>query len=201
MNIDLEKTFDFTSILLMPGQDPFFNTYETKICMRTESENSQDYNVAYERIKFWFHDVMDQCVLVENHDPRIKTWQDTGLKCLIFPIEPMDQTLGMMLMSKLTSIVEERISIQRISISSPADDFVCYWCHSDDGLHWFEDPGWWNNSSPMYNDNAGHKKKTDKVISLSRTTDWKQYDLEWPLEQDKTGNVALISSFDRDDKE
>jgi hypothetical protein len=201
MNIDLEKTFNFTSILVNADQDPFFNTYEARICMRTESENAQDYNIAYKRMKFWFYDIMDQCVLIEHNDPRVKIWQDTALKCLSFPTQPVDQVVGMMLMSKIKSIVEDRVSIQRISVSSPADDFIYYHCDGDDELHWFEEPGWWKNSGPMYNNDSGQKRRTDKVISLSRTTEWKQYDLEWYSEQENTANVTLISSFDRDDKE
>lgn len=199
MNIELEKTFSFPGILVGNELGPWINRYDVRIDMRVTTDQGREYNIAYERMKFWFQDIMHSAVLIHREDPKLHTWRDTGLACLDFPEKPLDQVLAFMLMSKLTAIVEGRLMILRIGVSSAADDDVMYFCDQEDELHWFEQPGWWQDPGPIYTTDARRGRRSGKVISISPAQDWKQHDLDWPTDIDSVGNVATITSFVKDD--
>lgn len=198
MNVELEKNFSFPSVLVMADADPWINHYDVQIRMRVTTAVSSEYDTAYRRMKFWFHDIMHSAVLIHRDDTKLRSWRDTGMTCLDFPENPMDQVLGLMLMSKLTAIVENRLEILQVGVSSPADDWVTYFCDATDDLHWFEQPGWWKDPGPMCSTPDNAHRRSGKVISLTRTQDWKQHDLDWARAEDATGNVAVIENFDRD---
>jgi hypothetical protein len=198
VNVELEKTFSFPSVLVGANTGPWINHYDVQIQMRVTTDVSSEYDIAYRRMKFWFQDIMHSAVLIHKDDIKLRSWRDTGMTCLDFPENPVDQLLGLMLMSKLTAIVEGRMEILRVSVCSPADDWVTYFCDQTDNLHWFEQPGWWRDPGPMCCTPENSHHKSGKVISLTRTQDWKQHDLDWVQTEDVSGNVAIIENFDRD---
>lgn len=200
MNIELEKIFSFPCVLVGAETGPWINSYEVGIKMRALTDQGRDYNIAYKRMKFWFQDIMHSAVLIHDADPKLQTWRDTGLACVDFPREPVDQIVGLMLMSKLTAMVEGRLEISRLSISSPADDYVTYFCDHTDDLHWFEQPGWWRDPGPTHSTNLNRGRKSGKVIAISPMKDWKQYDLDWGSDAD-TVNTATVTIFSKNDPE
>ena len=178
---------------------PWINTYDAHVIMRPITENHQEYNTAYQRMKFWFLEIMQDSVLIEQDHARLNAWRDTGSRCLDFPVYPVDQVLGLMLMSKLTAVVEGRIDILQITISSPADDFVGYVCDQHDQLHWFDQPGWWRDPSPKHATNGKKARSTGKIIARPRQDDWQEQRLEWSTSVTKSGNVSILPTPDRDD--
>lgn len=201
MNAELEKIFSFPCVLVGADAAPWINHYDVEILMRVITVVNSDYNTAYDRIKFWFQDIMHGAVLINSADVRLQTWRDTGMTCLDFPENPVDQVLGLMLMSKLTAMVEHRLEILRVSVSSPADDYVTYLCDHVDDLHWFEQPGWWKDAGPTHTTDLRRGRKSGKVISLSPVQDWKQHDLDWCPVVDHVANVATVTSFSKNDPE
>jgi len=198
MNIEMEKMFSFPSVLVSSEQGPWINRYEVRVDMRVITDHSSEYNIAYERMKFWFLDTMHSAVLIHREDAKLRSWLDTAMSCLDFPENPVDHVVGLMLMSKLTAMVEGRLEISRVGVSSAADDWVTYFCDVTDDLHWFQQPGWWSDPGPVCSTSDKTHRRSGKVISLTRTQDWKQHDLEWPRAEDSAGNVAVIENFDRD---
>jgi hypothetical protein len=198
MNIDIEKTFAFSSVLVMPDLEPCINEYDVRLRMRVESPDSTEYNIAYMRIKHWFYEIMQGAVLIDHGDSRRQAWANTGMRCMDFPTEPFDQVLGMMLMSKLEAITQQRIIVLQTAITSSRDDYVYYVCDHGDGLHWFEKPGWWNDAGPVHCYPDKNKAKSGKVISLVRIQDWKQHDLDWDHAHNITGDLVKIENFERD---
>lgn len=192
MNIELEKTFSFTSILVGSEQVPRINCYEVRVGMRVITDRASEYNIAYERIKFWFQDTMHSAVLIHAEDVKLHTWRDTGLACLDFPEQPLTQVLTLMLMSKLTAMAEGRLEILRVGICSAADDWVMYFCDQADHLHWFEESGWWRDPGPAHATQPRRGRSHGKVISINRDADWKSHDLDWPGADNNLGNVSLL---------
>lgn len=192
MNIELEKTFSFPAVLVDSEQVPWINHYEVRVHMRVTTDDSIEYNIAYERMKFWFQDIMHSAVLIHAGDPKLNTWQDTGLACLDFPEQPLDQVLTLMLMSKITAMSEGRLEILSVGVSSAADDGVVYFCDQEDHLHWFEEPGWWNDPGPAHTTRSRRGRGHGKVISINRSSDWKSHDLDWPSADNNMGNVSVL---------
>lgn len=179
MNAELEKIFAFPCVLVGADSSPWINHYDVEILMRVTTAVSSDYNTAYGRMKFWFQDIMHGAVLIHSDNPGLQTWRDTGMTCLDFPTNPVDQVMGFMLMAKLTAMVEHRLEILRVSVCSPADDYVTYLCDHVDDLHWFQQPGWWSDPGPAHCTASGGSRKSGKVIALNRSNGWQQHDLAW----------------------
>lgn len=198
MNVNLEKTFSFSCVLVESDAAPWINVYDVRIRMCPVTENHVEYNIAYERMKFWFQCIMQDSLMLQQDHDKLSIWRDTGIRCLDFPVPPVDQVLGLMLMSKLTAMVEGRINIREIAICSPADEFVWYVCDRGDQLHWFDQPGWWQESSPVHATMGKKTRNTGKIITIPRQEDWQTHDLEWNVAQVKTSNVSVLPTGDRD---
>lgn len=198
MNIQLSKAFSVNCVLVMIDQDPWINTYDVSIGMLVSADTHHEYNCAYGRIKFWLQNIMQDSVLIEHTDQRIKSWRNVGLRCLDLPTTPVDQAIGFMLMSKLNAVTEGRISVQHLNVSSFADDNVTYYCDQTDSLHWFDATGWWNETAPSCSTPLGKATSTGKIIEIARNQDWKDHDLAWETSSVVTGNVSILPTRDRD---
>jgi hypothetical protein len=195
MNVRLGKAWHFSCIVVGDRYEtPLVNFYTVKTEMTLASEQ-QDYNTAYGRMKFWINEVMADCVLIAKDNEKLKTWIDTNARVLTLPDEPVDQLIGMLLYSKLSAISEDRIILHQVSISSALDDDIIYHHFEDEPLGPFREPGWWNDSQPVWK----HKetKGRGKVISLDRQLDWNDYDLDW--DQEPPDTVVVKGNFSRDE--
>jgi len=201
VNINLEKGFAFSSILVC-GDQPCINNYEVRLMLHVQSQNNHEYNIAYQRVNHWFHEIMHESVMIDSADSRLRNWKDSEFRCIDFPTAPVDQVVGLMLMSKIQAMTEGRILVSQVAIASPRDDYVTYLCDAGDDLHWFDQPGWWNDPGPGHTTDHSRGRRSGKVISLGRNEDWKQHGLDWSVVDTVTNdNIAVISSFDRDDKD
>lgn len=189
----LSKTFSFTSILALKDCDPWVNAYDVSIHMEVATEHNREYNIAYARMRFWLQDIMNDTVLIEHDDQRLKHFKNSGFSCVEFPVSPVDQVVCLMLMSKLQCILEGRISITHLSLSSPADEMVAYHCDQTDHLHWFEEPGWWRDSAPTHAMESKSSRTSSKVISIQRNTTWKDHDLDWCQDSAVSANISVLT--------
>lgn len=196
---DLAKTWAWSSVLAHQGVDPWINTYEAHVRMQVVTGVHDEYNLAYSRLRYWFQDIMHDAVLLDHADPRLPAWRSAGMLCIEFPVAPVDQVIGLMLMSKLTAMTEGRVIIQEVTVSSPADEYVAYHCDKDDNLHWFEESGWWRDSGPNHVMDTKPARGSSKVISIQRSQTWKDHDLEWASTTgEQRGNVSVLPNRDRD---
>jgi hypothetical protein len=199
VNVELEKTFTVPNIVVYDDSGPVINIYTIHVEMCVVSTHSADYNTAFDRMKFWFDEIMADSVLLSQDQKCLPAWINTGTRCLALPHTPVDQVVGMMLMSKLTAMVEGRLLINAIKISSPMDDDVVYVCRNDQDLKWFEQLGWWNDARPIWSDSDHKKQRSSKVISLNRLSEWRDHDLQWPSMDSDTDTKAVITTFDKNE--
>jgi hypothetical protein len=118
-----------------------------------------------------------------------------GVNVTTMPGEPVDQIIGIMLYFKLNAITEGRMNIAETELASALGENVTY-LHSDfeDSLG-FEQPAWWTTADLMHNDIV--PEESDKVVSLSQNTAWRDLDMAWvdtPIETD-VGNVVVFANF------
>jgi hypothetical protein len=199
VNIDIDKEFVFGCVSVYQDSESTVDSFQVKISMQVQTESAKEYNTAYERIRFWFHNIMQDCVLISVDDPRLEIWKATQLRCLCLPLSPGEHALAMMLMAKLTAITEGTMSIERVSVACAENDHVWYHCTGDEYLHWFDDAGWWTDTRPVYATETRPATSKNKVIALSRTSDWKAHDLDWAGPADATGSVSLITDLNRNE--
>jgi hypothetical protein len=196
MNVRLRKTLSWLGSYV--HQDQFnTNRYTVTLDLATVTANNHEQNVAYERLKFWFYDVMQDSIMIRDTHPDLRKWTATGARILCFPDDPVDQLVGIMLCLKLNAIMEHRIACTNVTVSSELGDDMAY-------LHSYQESqgplavaGWWSDSRPSWS-SAGPGKK-DKVISLDRSQDWKQYDLDWHDTAKEADDNVVFARFEKDD--
>jgi hypothetical protein len=197
MTVRLARQWYWSSIVVSDRYDrPMINNYSLRMEFATDTQDNQEHNIAYGRMKFWFHEIMEASVLISQDSNKIKSWQDTGSRVLVFPEDPVDQLVGMMLYAKITAITQGKIMIDQISIASPLDDDVIYHHYAEETLGPFENPGWWSDPRPIWQTKPSRGK--GKVISLDRPPDWKDHGLEWDVEHDNSVVVMGSSITDED---
>lgn len=177
MNVHLRKHLAFSSGLCYKGHF-FINHYDVGVDLLTVSDDLQQQNIAYDRMKLWISDVINNSVMLSAHDPDLPVWQSTAARTLVLPQDPVDQLVGIMLHLKLNAIMEDHMLITALEISSTEGDGMIYLHHHDDAVGPdFAQPGWWSQPTPAWCDPP--KKPTGKVIDLARQPEWADFGLGW----------------------
>lgn len=195
MNVNLQKTFNFQCGLVY--RDKFYiNNYQSTIDIVTHSVIPAENNIAYERIKYWVLEAVHGAILVSRSCEQLKTWQETGARIMVFPEEPVDQLVGIMLCSKLNSICQDRFMIPVVSISSEQGDNMVYLHEYDDPAGSMEEKNWWNDPRPTWTD--PNIRKRGKVISLEKGIEWSDLDLAWDDDEPQV-NTVVVANFTKDE--
>jgi len=117
----------------------------------------------------------------------------TGVQTCALPI-----FLGMALCCKFNAIMQGRMIITDLDISSEQGDNVVY-CHNVQEVSGpLEQSGWWHDTEPVYAEHTVNRNQ--RVIAINRDVKWHDLDLGWePKEESKESDI-VVTSFKRDDK-
>jgi hypothetical protein len=200
MNVKLKRSIDFSAGIVY-NDEYMINMFTVLLHMTTVSSNSREQNVAYDRIKYWFDDVMQDSVLISNDSSMVNAYRATGQRVLALPEQPVDQVLGMLLYTKLNAVCEGRIVVTDIEIASIHGDGVIFLHGQDEVLPIFHQPGWWQSSGPNWEEPSKGKRKTEKIISLGRMPEWTDLDLDWVAHSEEIEGSVVFVDFQRNDKE
>jgi transcriptional regulator CtsR len=110
MNVRLKKEFAFSTGLVFDGNYAI-NQYMMTVSMVTNTNDHREQNVAYERVKYWIHNVLDHSVLIQQDSELLPAFLATGQRVITVSEAPVDQIIGIMLYSKLNAIDEERLIV------------------------------------------------------------------------------------------
>jgi hypothetical protein len=208
MNIDLSYHFKWHSNLYLPDLDPTLciNEYSMDITMTTRSTNQQDLNTAVDRIKVFVYDILANAVFIDRqHTNAIENLR--SLKCHIaaLPSEPMDHVLGLVLLSKLNSIMAGRIEINQLSIASSLGDNVFYISRPGDQLDVDYGTGWWCDAGPEHEDVA--RDLSEKVAAVIGPSSWAEWNLLWSdqtaerrIPCKEKGTTVVYADFGKNEK-
>lgn len=191
-NVNLTAGFWWNNSLIM-------NNYSITFKLLTLTADPTDQNIALDRLKFMFSDVFTDIIfIVDSEKDQIKKLKAANLRLAILPEEPVDQIIGMMLYSKISAIMEDKISIRSLMISSEAGDNVIYEHDIDESVAPFDQPGWWSTSGPECESVA---RGRDKVVEIGHNKHWREFGLEWADQQveviDDT-NVLVFNDYKND---
>lgn len=194
MNARLRKTFGFYTGLVYDGRF-MANHYTVEIGMLTVSSDNAEQNTAYERAKFWIYNVLGDSILINHQDPKVAAYESTGARLMIFPDEPVDQNVGIMLYLKLNSIMENRMVVTDIEICSSQGDEASYLHQVGESLGmYFSQDGWWTDSRPICA--PIRERSQDKVVTLDRIVEWSDHGLTWNTQDQRS---AVIAPFPRNE--
>lgn len=198
MNVRLEYDMEFAAALWY-NSNFYVNNYQLKLSMITMTTISRDQNLALARIKYFVYDILENSVFLnsKNLDQR-KKLTSAGIRVVTLPEEPVDQILGMTLCTKLNAIMQGRMLITDLDISSTQGDNVVYCHNTQEACGPVEDSGWWHDSEPVYTDHAVNRNQ--RVIAINRDLKWHDIDLAWDIPDEDRQSDIVVTSFKREDK-
>jgi hypothetical protein len=202
MTARIKKNFSFQSGVCF--KDNFYlNMYTVLIYFDIETTSAMEQFVSMERIKHFFSQCLENSILVnENHTQVIEKYIEASLKVCTLPTDPFDQIVAIMLVKKLNSILEGRMIVTDISVTSFYSDDIHHLHSIEENFGPFNEAGWWNDSSPKYNNiNSISSLKSKKLVKLvKQSTSWEElslsYDLRDPFENPKNSEIVFVN-FDK----
>lgn len=198
MTARIHKSFELLAGLHFNGKY-YVNQYLVDATFTVDTDSISEQNIAMERIKFFLHECLAHSVFVNQTDVEIiEKYTKAGMNVSTLPEDPYDQIIGIMLMTKLNSITEGRLTIIDLAIESSMSDGVSCCMAEDESLGPFYEKGWWNEPSQRINDIT---QKNKKVVKLSKTkTEWQDVYLDWEEKANTTPAEIVFASFDKTDK-
>ena len=198
MNVRLEYSSEFISGVHWDNS-MLMNNYTIRLYMMTNCSDSVSQNIAFERLKYYIYSQLNHSVFInQNNELALEKYQQAGIKTLMLPAEPVDQLLGIMLYCKLNAIMEGRMIINEIEISSDLGERMIYLHAADENLGPFEDAGWWHNVDLPSRSTL--ESNNDKVVAMNNINAWRELDLDWPeLTASAEDNTVVFAEFGKDD--
>lgn len=199
MNVRLQYPFKFTAGVWYDGQMKM-NNYDVRLWLLTNAVDADSHNIAIERIRYFVHGRLDSSIFISSeHEAQVKQLHATGLRITTTPSDPVDQIIGIMLYSKLSAIVEGRMLIGEVEISSDLGGGVVYMHNEEENLGPLETAGWWHDADLTQCHSSLISE--EKVMSLAKSTIWRELDLNWPDTEPKedTGNTIIFTDFNRNE--
>jgi hypothetical protein len=175
------------------------NNYFARIHMYTNCVDNESQGIAMERLKHFVYGEMDSTIFInENNTEKCFQMLDCGLNITTLPGDPVDQLIGIMLYYKLSAVMEGRIIITDVEVSSAIGDNIIY-VHSDNETPNLEISDWWQTADLNHCNIYDHDQE---ILSINRLGPWRELELTWPVEVEKTetDNTVVFADFGKDDK-
>lgn len=201
MNVQIRIDPSFTAAVHW-NEEFLINEYELQINMVTKTEDQFEQSIAMERLKYMLHHAFTNAVFInQNDNKQCKHYVNAGMKVVNLPHDPVDQIVGIMLYCKLNAVMEQRILINSILISSSLGDQVWYQHESDENTGPFETSGYWHESDPTYCNQKYRIRRDDRIVKITNNDAWNSLNLAWPHEKTytKDNSVVIYGDFKRDE--
>lgn len=173
MTAKIEKDFDFLSAIHFEGNF-VLNNYTLTLFMTVETEQQYEQLIAIERINYFLNAHVDSAIFVQDTEKKaIEKYEKAGLNVLVIPEEPYDQIIGLVLLSKLNAIIEDRLIITGITFKSKLAANIKFHTPIEETGE-FAGNFWWNDNTLR----TKNINKKDKVVRLHENT-WAELGLSW----------------------
>lgn len=194
MTTRIEKDFVFQAAVFFENNF-LLNIYELTLSMLVESESIREQNVAMERVKYIIEDCLENCVFVEEaNTQKIQDFQKAGIKVCTLPEEPYDQIISLILLLKLNSVMEGKMSITDLVLGSKLSDGVRFTAVVEMAENVFPGNHWWTKSTTEINHLSKPNRK-EKIVKLFKDENWDNIGLVW---KDKVKTLGKQKSTEPD---
>jgi hypothetical protein len=161
----------------------YINTYDISLSMLVETDVPKEHRVAMDRLDFFIKNIVTNSVFVdEENSDAIEKYIDAGISIITLPGEPFDQIVAMAMLLKLNSIMENRVKITDITISSLLGDGIRYPIVTEtaENAEIMVGDNWWHRSNTDTTDNNVFSLEPENnVVKLFDDSVWTQHDLSW----------------------
>lgn len=198
MNVRLEYQFQFTAGTYLDGK-LCMNNYYIKLELITQSVDGVEQNIALDRMRHMLFNHFQDCVFIQDTESdAIDKFQTADINVVVLPETPVDQIIGIMLYCKLNAIMQERLFITQLKISSDLGQNLWYLQNDEEEVGPFEYVGWWHTSDPnTFEKNTNYSN----IIRLQKNASWHDYHLEWEDELLIKDDDSTVLAFGKDEKE
>ena len=199
MNVRLQYDLDFLAGIYYQDQLQM-NRYTVSLNLLTKIKDSASTNIALDRAKAFVHGALESTVFINQENmERAEFMQMIGINVTTLPEEPVDQIIGMMLYYKLNAVMEERMVVTSLDISSTLGDSVWYQHDEDDVSGPFVTDGWWYRAT-MQHETVEQETEPGNIVKVM-STGWYELDLEWPENTaPASDNTVVFANFPRNEK-
>jgi hypothetical protein len=175
MNSRVEKDFYFLSAVHI--MDTYWvNAYEVTVSMIVETENEVEANVAIERISHYIDSAIQNSIFIDRAaSEKIEKYKEAGMKVCCTPGLPHDQVVASILMLKLNAIMENRITITDIVLTSKLNGDLRYNVVLEVAEEYYSGNNWWNKSDISINCTTDDTN----IVKLFDDNEWKSLNLGW----------------------
>jgi len=182
MTAKIEKDFTFDTAVHM--EDKYFiNSYWMTIRMLVNTDSQHEQNIAIERINYFLSECVENSVFVNSKDDKaIAKYTYADINVLTLPEDPFDQIVGLVLMSKLNAILEDKLYITDITFFSKLTSGIKFHSPAEE-CEEFSGDFWWNDPSLTTKEVKSSKKK-GKIVKLFDGDDWAETGLVWKVKAD-----------------
>jgi hypothetical protein len=201
MNVRLKKEIPFTAGIYYKNSLRM-NNYLATLWLMTNSYDPEDHTVAFERLKYFLYNQIDSSVFIDQSNvEQCQKLVNAGVRITTLPGDPVDQLVGIVLYSKLNAIMENRMILVEIEMSSIAGENVCYLHSEEETSENLERPPWTLTADLVQCDTEF--LTNEKIVSLSPTASWRDLDLCWnnQLSETTDDNTVVFANFKKDDTE
>jgi hypothetical protein len=194
MNVRIICPLTFTAGIHYNGELQM-NNYTVKLYILTNSLDGSINNIALDRIKYFVYQEIDSGIFVNSSEvDQCTLYMDAGIKITSIPEEPIDQLVGIMLYNKLSAIVEDKLIIDELEISSTLGDGIIYIHSQEENIEDLSIPAWWHTADLVHCDTE--LLADNEIITLANMTIWNDLDLAWPdNENTGDGNTVVFADF------
>jgi hypothetical protein len=199
MNVRLQTNLEFPAGIYYDDRLRL-NRYSVSVQLCTATMDHEQINIAMDRLKMFVYAELADTVFINQEDlERAQLLSLMGVNVTTLPEEPIDQIVGLMLYCKLNAVMEGRMFVERLDISSLLGDDVTYMHDMEDAVGPFQVDGWWRLSDTSHNSIEGIE--TEENIVKVPVTGWSRYNLNWhEATGDKTGKTVSFGKISHNEK-
>lgn len=162
------------------------NSYELVLSMLVETDVPKEHVIALDRLDFLIKNILTNSVFVnEEKTEYIEKYREAGITVSTLPGEPYDQIVGMVLLLKLNAIMENKIKITDITITSLLGDGMRYpiVVEAAENADIMIGNNWWHSNDVEITNDAILFEPKNNVVKLFDDSVWADLNLSW---KDKT---------------
>ena len=199
MNVRLQYDLDFLAGIYYDERLQL-NSYSVSMSLLTKTMDALNTNIAMDRLKMFMHGELSNTVFINQAlRERAEMLQIMGVNVTTLPEEPVDQIVGIMLYCKLNAIMQDRMCVTGLSISSVIGDGMCFLFDEDDSLGPLAKEGWWHDPSVQHN-TIESETVPENVVKVIPSV-WHEYGFVWPEEKSENrSNTVAYPNFKKNEK-
>jgi hypothetical protein len=199
-----EKSFNwsttFKSILILEDE-LFHNTYDVKLAIEPITKDLSEQSKYFERLKSLYTYVFANAIVAHREEKLYKILEtSTSNRFIELPKPPYDQVMSAVCFRKSNAILEGKIIVKNVELSSYQGDGISYTVDSDSiELELLNIDNWFSNKYNSFNpwwlraDTATYDKELAKGIYTGHFS-W-DFDSISTIEKKNTDNHAKVFEF------